>query len=87
VADSARTKEGLEVTVRRSKTDQDAAGAVVAIPYGSHPHTCPVRALGHWLDVAEISGGPLWREVDRHGNLGSERLHVNSVVYIVKRSN
>jgi len=70
VADIAETKDGLELTLRRSKTDQEGAGAVVAVPYGSHPHTCPVRSLRAWLALSGISEGPLWREVDRHGNLG-----------------
>ncbi len=35
VADIAETKEVLELTFRRSKTDQEGAGAVVPVPYGS----------------------------------------------------
>jgi hypothetical protein len=34
--------EGLLITLRRSKTDQEAEGREVAIPYGAHPATCPV---------------------------------------------
>src|SRR5205823_13088254 len=86
VADIAETKEGLEVTVRRSKTDQEGAGAVVPIPYGSHPHTCPVRALQAWLTASGISEGPLWRKVDRHGHLGAERLDSGSVARIIKHT-
>src|SRR5947199_7766791 len=61
VDDIAETKDGLELTLRRSKTDQEAVGAVVAVPYGSHPHTCPVRSLRTWLSVSGITDGPLWR--------------------------
>jgi integrase len=35
VEDIARTQEGLRVTIRHSKTDQEAAGAVIAILRGS----------------------------------------------------
>ena len=86
VADIVETKDGLELTLRRSKTDQEAAGTVVAVPYGSHPQTCPVRSLRAWLTLSGISEGPLWREVDRHGNLGDERLHADSVARIIKRA-
>ncbi len=37
--------DGVRVTIRVSKTDQEAAGAIVGLPYGDHPETCPVRAL------------------------------------------
>ncbi len=86
VVDIAETKEGLELTLRRSKTDQEGAGAVVPIPYGSHPHTCPVRALQAWLTVSGIGEGPLWRKVDRHGRLGAGRLDTGSVARIIKHT-
>ena len=86
VADIVETKDGLELTLHRSKTDQEAAGTVVAVPYGSHPQTCPVRSLRAWLTLSGIFEGPLWREVDRHGNLGDERLHADSVARIIKRA-
>lgn len=41
-------EEGLRVTIRRSKSDQEGAGHVVGVPYGSRPFTCPVRAWGRW---------------------------------------
>ena len=59
---------------------------MVAVPYGSQPHMCPVQALRRWLTLSGISEGPLWREVDLHGNLGADRLHANSVVTIIKRT-
>lgn len=34
-------RAGLEVTIRRSKTDQEAKGALLVIPYGSQLETCP----------------------------------------------
>jgi site-specific recombinase XerD len=86
VTDVVETRGGLELTVRWSKTDQEGAGAVVPVPYGSHPETCPVRALRAWLAISGISAGPLWREVDRHGNLGAARLHADSVGRIIKRA-
>ncbi|WP_051753547.1 hypothetical protein [Streptosporangium amethystogenes] len=44
-------RQGLEVFVPVSKTDQDAAGQTVAVPYGSHLSTCPVRSVQAWLAV------------------------------------
>lgn len=40
--------DGLRVTIRRSKTDQEGLGRTIAIPFGEHPETCPVRAVQDW---------------------------------------
>ena len=45
-------RDGLTVTLRRSKTDQEGQGRKVGIPYGSNPETCPVRVLQSWMEQA-----------------------------------
>lgn len=77
--------DGLTVTIRRSKTDQAGAGRKVGIPYGSNPATCPVRAFRAWLAAAEITAGPIFRRVDRGGNVGGVRLSDKAVALVVKR--
>lgn len=86
VEDIAERDAGLVITVRRSKTDQEGAGREVAIPYGRDPQTCPVAALRRWLARAEISDGPVFRPVTRHGGVGSAALSTRSVSTIVRRS-
>lgn len=61
VEDVAFVPEGLEVTIRRSKTDQEAVGVVLGLPYGSDPQTCPVRALRRHLDDSGITTGAIFR--------------------------
>ena len=70
----------------KSKTDQEGKGASVAIPFGSHQPTCPVRALRMWLEASEIAEGPLFRGVNRHGKVSADGLHPNSIAGIVKRT-
>lgn len=77
--------DGLVILLRRSKTDQEAEGRKIAIPYGSTPDTCPVRSLQRWLESADITAGPLFRPVNRHGNLQTERLSDKAVALVVKR--
>ena len=55
------SNDGLTVTLRRSKTDQEGVGRKVGIPYGSNPQTCPVRTVQAWLEVAAIVEGPVFR--------------------------
>lgn len=85
-ADAVLTGEGVTVTVRRGKTDQEGVGRKVGLPYGSRPHTCPVRALLAWKASSGIAEGPLFRGVDRHGNLQNARLSDRAVALVVKRA-
>ena len=85
VDDSAFGKDGLTVTLRRSKTDQAGAGRKIGIPYGSNPETCPVRVLQAWLEQGGITAGPLFRSINRHGHLQPGRLSGIDVARIVKK--
>ena len=85
-ADVAFTLEGLIISLRRSKTDQEGEGRKVGIPYGSRPETCPVRALAAWVEAAGITEGPIFRPVNRHGQVQPGRLSGHAVALVVKRS-
>jgi integrase len=54
IADLDFGHDGLTVTLRRSKTDQDGEGRKVGIPYGSNPDTCPLRSLQLGLRFLEL---------------------------------
>ncbi len=98
VADLSEDPDGLRVTVRRSKTDQEGAGIEKAIPHGRFIR--PVALLRDWLDAAGISEGPLFRPVSRSGrvraardaggsdnvaNFSGPRLTTQAVADIIKR--
>lgn len=68
-------EDGIEITIRTSKTDKDSLGETIAIPRGAHPLTDPVAAWGDWVDALTgegITDGRLLRRVDRHGNIGTD---------------
>jgi len=85
VDDCAFGKDGLTVTLRRSKTDQAGAGRKIGIPYGSNPETCPVRNLQSWIEQAAISGGLLFRSINRHGQVQPGGLSGIDVARVVKK--
>jgi site-specific recombinase XerD len=85
VADIEFNREGLTVTIGRSKTDQEGQGRKVGLPYGSNLATCPVRALQEWLAQANITEGPIFRPINRHGHVSAARLAAESVADVVKR--
>jgi integrase len=86
VDDLAFSTEGLTVTIRKSKTDQEGQGRKVAIPYGSNPQTCPVRAARAWLTAGEIAEGAVFRAINRHGTIQPGRLSDKAVALVVKRA-
>ena len=85
VADVEMVEDGLTITLRRSKTDQEGAGRKIGIPRGSTPETCPLRALRAWMEAANITEGPLFRSVNRHGHIGG-RLSAKHVAISVKQA-
>jgi site-specific recombinase XerD len=80
------TDEGLVVTVSKSKTDPEGEGQTVGIPYGSHPESCPVRALEAWLGRSNIACGPLFPAVGRWGGeVTAKPICDHQLAKIVKR--
>lgn len=86
VDDLEFTREGLVINLRHSKTDQESAGRKIGVPYGSNIDTCPVRSLQAWLEEAGIVEGPLFKAINRHGNIQPGRLSDKAVALIVKRT-
>ena len=86
VTDVSYCKDGLVIDLRRSKTNQEAKGRQVGIPFGEDAATCPVRALRRWQKEARIKSGPVFRAIDRHGNISARALNRASVGWILKRA-
>ncbi|MGN9847565.1 tyrosine-type recombinase/integrase, partial [Nonomuraea sp. H19] len=77
---------GLDVLVRRSKTDQSAHGHLVAIPYGRDPLTCPVRLWRTWTELLAARGvtsGAVFRRIHRSGRVG-DRISDQAIFDIVR---
>jgi site-specific recombinase XerD len=82
VEDIAENETGLLVTIRRGKTDQEGIGRTIAIPRGDV--ACPAKALRAWLDAAGIDAGPIFRPIDKAGNVKPRRLTCRSVANFIK---
>jgi len=77
---------GLLIELGRSKSDQEGAGSVIGVPFGSRVLTCPVRALRAWLEAAGITSGPVFRSVTRHGHIGSAAITGHGIALAVKQA-
>jgi len=84
VGDVMESEDGLTVTIRRSKTDQEGKGRTVGIPYGSDPDTCAVRAVRTWMASLGRTDGPVFVG-ERHGKATAHRLDGRDVARLVQR--
>lgn len=82
VNDIERTPEGIKVIIRKSKTDQEGQGQMIAILNGARFRV--VDALTAWLHAAGISDGYLFRPIKKGGQIQSMALTDRSVANIVK---
>ncbi|MBI6603846.1 site-specific integrase [Pseudomonas sp. S4_EA_1b] len=74
---------GISLYVPRSKSDRDNLGKTYHTP--ALLRLCPVRAYGDWLSTAALVRGPVFRAIDRWGNVGEEGLHPNSVIPLLRQ--
>ncbi len=75
-------RAGLRIFVPRSKGDQGAEGATVAIPEGRSIR--PVTLLKHWLHRAGHDSGPVFRRLSRSDVLTDDPMTDKSVARLVK---
>jgi len=69
----------LAIRLRRTKTSSAEAGESVLV-VGR-----PVEALRAWLAFAKIDAGPVFRRIDKWGNIGAAALDPQSVNAMIKR--
>jgi hypothetical protein len=55
------------------------------IPFGPAPSLCPVQALRDWLHTPDISSGPVFRKIDRWGNIERRRLSPSAPRRMIRR--
>jgi site-specific recombinase XerD len=82
VADRDFCVDGIRVTIRKSKTDQEGLGVTIAIAPGFI--ACPIDAVRAWIRAAGISNGALFRSVTRAGKISPRRLSARAVAELVK---
>ena len=75
---------GHQVTLILAGVDGGAEEALV-LARGTDWATCPVRAIDQWLQNSDTRFGPLFRKVDRWGNVEHRRLRPDGLRRIWKR--
>ncbi len=84
VEDLARKPAGILISIRRSKTDQDAQGQHVGVARGENELTDPIQALDRWLSVRPIGPGALFTRVVYRNYPTTERIGPRAISRTVR---
>jgi integrase len=74
---------GISFYLPHSKGDRQHLGTRFQTP--ALKKLCPVQAYGNWITAAGIAYGPVFRRLDRWGNLAPDGLHANSLIPLLRR--
>lgn len=83
VEDLEETPEGYKVTIRKSKTDKENKGHIIALLDGKMGIK---RKIKQWLAISAIQSGALFRPVNKGGRVSRKRITTDGINAIVKRS-
>jgi integrase len=83
VEDLSETADGFRVLIRRSKTDPNGEGQMIAIPRGKKIR--PVERMQAWLTAANITTGLLFRPVRLGGCVVAKKLREDDLAKLLKR--
>jgi integrase len=74
--------QGMTCFLPQTKGDRSNDGTTFKAP--ALARLCPVDAYAHWIALAGLQEGPVFRSIDRWGNIGGEGLHINSLVPVLR---
>ena len=76
--------EGLKITLKKSKTDQFGEGTLKGLPYFDNQQYCPVVSIKNWINISNITSGPLFRRFSKGSKLLENRLSDQTVALLIK---
>lgn len=79
----AQSGKGMEIFVPRSKGDHSRLGRRYKAP--ALQQLCPVEAYLDWVSAAQLNNGPVFRSINRWGQISEDALHPASIIGIIKR--
>ena len=79
----AEAGKGMEIFVPRSKGDHSRLGRRYKAP--ALQQLCPVEAYLDWMSAAQLKSGPVFRSINRWGQLSEGALHPASIIGIIKQ--
>lgn len=78
----AHAGAGITFYLPRSKGDRQHAGTTYHTP--ALKKLCPVQAYINWITVSGIAHGPVFRKLDRWGNLAEGAINASSLIPLLR---
>jgi hypothetical protein len=78
------TARGMELDLR-PRAGEPGPASPRPLERDADPQICPVRALEGWMRATDTTFGPVFRKVDRWGNIEYNRLSTDSIRRIIER--
>ncbi len=79
----AQAGAGITFYLPHTKGDRKHLGTTFHTP--ALKKLCPVEAYINWITVAGIARGPIFRKIDRWGNLSESGINPNSLIPMIRR--
>ncbi|CAM3598440.1 tyrosine-type recombinase/integrase [Pseudomonas reidholzensis] len=80
--DIALLNVGIRFYLAHSKGDRQHVGREYRTP--SLNKLCPIEAYLNWIEAADIARGPVFRGIDRWGNVGEQALAAHSLIPLLR---
>lgn len=74
--------QGMHCFLPQSKGDRHLQGRTYRVP--ALATLCPVTAYHDWIALAVLTEGPVFRGIDRWGNVSAAGLHINSLLKLMR---
>ena len=78
------TATAVELSLAAAAPEGDRLHRVI-VPCGATLASCPVQALRDWLQTSDTRFGPVFRKIDRWGNVEQSRLGTDAIRRILAR--
>lgn len=75
-----------DIRIEQSAAFVQIEGGQVSVRRQDRRHFCPVRALHAWIEASQINEGPLFRPINRHGQIRPRRISNYGISLVVKRA-
>lgn len=79
-------ERGRVIEITHSKTNQTGKTELVVLPRGTREAVCPIRALEHWLTLAGITAGPVFRGVTKGNRPAARQLSPDGLSRLVTQA-
>lgn len=74
--------EGMVCYLSQTKSDRQYQGSSFKTPALSR--LCPVEAFVAWINLSQLTSGPVFRAIDRWGHMSEDGLHEDSLIPIFR---